>query len=346
MMSLERQAHNGRVGYLDVTKFVVMYLVIWSHAVQYSLENSIANNIIHPYSFVITPFFMSLFMMLSGIFASSVLKRPFLEFVWDKLKQLVIPAFLWTSVAVVVLFVRGKNWFDLYGIWYFIWDYWFVKCLFLCYLLFWCSVKLFKDERLACVASIILVLIFPQGERVFLNSMLPFFWMGYFLRGWFLTGRCQWYYPIVLAVLYGVLLLGWSFDYTMYINNQNFVSLLDGTFISYNAFVMFYRFVMGVVGSLFIATLVMVLYPKISDLRVTRWMERCGQETYGIYMIHVMALVFMSWFYVLPEETNIYLFNFLYVHGFNIVTLFISIFVIEVLSRLRLTRVLLLGKKG
>lgn len=47
---------------------------------------------------------MSLFMMLSGIFASSVLK-DLLEFVWDKLKQLVIPAFLWTSVAVVVLFV-------------------------------------------------------------------------------------------------------------------------------------------------------------------------------------------------------------------------------------------------
>lgn len=344
-LAQEASTRAGRVGFLDVSKLVVMYLVIWSHTVQYALENSIEHQIFHPYSYVIQPFFMSLFMMLSGVFASSTLKRTFFPFVWGKFKQLVIPAFLWTSVAVAVLFVRGKNWFVVYSIWDFIVvDYWFVKCLFLCYLLFWCSIKLFRSEVWACIVSVLLVLIFPQGETIFLNSMYPYFWLGHFLRNWLLKGRCYWSQPLIFGILYVVLFMGWSKDYSMYFNNYNPISVLSGSISGYNTFVMLYRFVMGLFGSLFVVTLVKVLYPKVADYRVTKWMERYGKETYGIYMMHVMTLVVLSWIYVVPEGTEIYLFDFVYAHGYNILTLFICMVLIELFNRFKLTRALLLGK--
>lgn len=336
---------KGRVGYLDALKFIAIYFVIWGHACQYGFEGTINNDIYHPATFFINSFHMPLFMMLSGVFASSSLKRTFGPFLLDKVRQLLIPAFLWSLIAAVILFLRGKNYFELYGVIGFITDYWFVKCLFICFLLYWVSIRLLKNEFVACLVTIALVLIIPKGSFVWVSSMLPFFWMGHFFKKGLLTKKVSWLMVALVGLGFVICLLGWSRNYTIYLNGSNFFSIVDGHFDPYTLFVMAYRFLIGTLGSLTFILLVKKVYPLMENWKGMGAIQRAGQETLGIYMVHVLLLVFVAHFYAIPNSVSVWLYDFLFVHIYNLIGLFGSLAIIYFLKRYRVTRVLLLGKR-
>ncbi|MDD7558264.1 MAG: acyltransferase family protein [Porphyromonas somerae] len=336
---------KGRVGYLDALKFIAIYFVIWGHACQYGFEGTINNDIYHPATFFINSFHMPLFMMLSGVFASSSLKRTFGPFLLDKVRQLLIPAFLWSLIAAVILFLRGKNYFELYGVIGFITDYWFVKCLFICFLLYWVSIRLLKNEFVACLVTIALVLIIPKGSFVWVSSMLPFFWMGHFFKKGLLTKKVSWLMVALVGLGFVICLLGWSRNYTIYLNGSNFFSIVDGHFDPYTLFVMAYRFLIGTLGSLTFILLVKKVYPLMENWKGMGAIQRAGQETLGIYMVHVLLLVFVAHFYAIPNSVSVWLYDFLFVHIYNLIGLFGSLAIIYTLNRYRVTRVLLLGKR-
>lgn len=336
---------KGRVGYLDALKFIAIYFVIWGHACQYGFEGTINNDIYHPATFFINSFHMPLFMMLSGVFASSSLKRTFGPFLLDKVRQLLIPAFLWSLIAAVILFLRGKNYFELYGVIGFITDYWFVKCLFICFLLYWVSIRLLKNEFVACLVTIALVLIIPKGSFVWVSSMLPFFWMGHFFKKGLLTKKVSWLMVALVGLGFVICLLGWSRNYTIYLNGSNFFSIVDGHFDPYTLFVMAYRFLIGTLGSLTFILLAKKVYPMVENWKGMGAIQRAGQETLGIYMVHVLLLVFVAHFYAIPNSVSVWLYDFLFVHIYNLIGLFGSLAIIYTLNRYRVTRVLLLGKR-
>ncbi|MDY3120205.1 acyltransferase family protein [Porphyromonas somerae] len=316
---------KGRVGYLDALKFIAIYFVIWGHACQYGFEGTINNDIYHPATFFINSFHMPLFMMLSGVFASSSLKRTFGPFLLDKVRQLLIPAFLWSLIAAVILFLRGKNYFELYGVIGFITDYWFVKCLFICFLLYWVSIRLLKNEFVACLVTIALVLIIPKGSFVWVSSMLPFFWMGHFFKKGLLTKKVSWLMVALVGLGFVICLLGWSRNYTIYLNGSNFFSIVDGHFDPYTLFVMAYRFLIGTLGSLTFILLVKKVYPLMENWKGMGAIQRAGQETLGIYMVHVLLLVFVAHFYAIPNSVSVWLYDFLFVHIYNLIGLFVTL---------------------
>lgn len=345
LTSNSAEVGKGRVGYLDALKFIAIYFVIWGHACQYGFEGTINNDIYHPATFFINSFHMPLFMMLSGVFASSSLKRTFGPFLLDKVRQLLIPAFLWSLIATVILFLRGKNYFELYGVIGFITDYWFVKCLFICFLLYWVSIRLLKNEFVACLVTIALVLIIPKGSFVWVSSMLPFFWMGHFFKKGLLTKKVSWLMVALVGLGFVICLLGWSRNYTIYLNGSNFFSIVDGHFDPYTLFVMAYRFLIGTLGSLTFILLVKKVYPLMENWKGMGAIQRAGQETLGIYMVHVLLLVFVAHFYAIPNSVSVWLYDFLFVHIYNLIGLFGSLAIIYFLKRYRVTRVLLLGKR-
>lgn len=345
LTSSSAEVGKERVVYLDALKFIAIYFVIWGHACQYGFEDTIKNDIYHPVTFFINSFHMPLFMMLSGIFASSSLKRSFGTFLLDKVRQLLIPAFLWTSANAVILYFRGKNYFELYGVIGFITDYWFVKCLFICFLLYWVSIKLLKNEYLACFLTIALVLMIPKASFVWVNSMLPFFWMGHFFKKGLLTKEVSWLTVTLIGLGFVICLLGWSNDYTIYFNRSNFFSIVDGHFDPHTLFVMVYRFLIGTLGSMTFILLVKKVYPLTENWKGMGAIQRAGQETLGIYMVHVLLLVFVAHFYAIPNSVSVWLYDFLFVHIYNLIGLFGSLAIIYILKRYRVTRVLLLGKR-
>lgn len=345
LTSNSAEVGKGRVGYLDALKFIAIYFVIWGHACQYGFEGTINNDIYHPATFFINSFHMPLFMMLSGVFASSSLKRTFGPFLLDKVRQLLIPAFLWSLIAAVILFLRGKNYFELYGVIGFITDYWFVKCLFICFLLYWVSIRLLKNEFVACLVTIALVLIIPKGSFVWVSSMLPFFWMGHFFKKGLLTKKVSWLMVALVGLGFVICLLGWSRNYTIYLNGSNFFSIVDGHFDPYTLFVMAYRFLIGTLGSLTFILLAKKVYPMVENWKGMGAIQRAGQETLGIYMVHVLLLVFVAHFYAIPNSVSVWLYDFLFVHIYNLIGLFGSLAIIYTLNRYRVTRVLLLGKR-
>lgn len=333
-----------RIPYLDVLKFFAMYLVIWGHATQYGLANSIENGTFHPFAFINNAFHMPLFMTISGIFAASSLKYSFWQLIKNKFLQLLLPAFVWSGVEATILFFRGKSWWQLYGWVGVIWDYWFVKCLFLCYILYWVSIKLFNREIIACIFSLVVVLTIDQCGIVWLNVMLPFFWLGHFMRKAFTTKDIKTIWTIILGIAFIILLIFWSGNYTIYVNGGNFISINKLLFYPEKLFIYSYRFLTGGVGACFIILLFKQLIPLIQDKPWVHFIEKYGRETFAIYMIHVLALVTLANFYAFPEDTDVYLFDFVYAHFYNIIALGVSIFIIWVFSKWKWSRVLFLGK--
>lgn len=130
-------------------------------------------------------FHMALFMMLSGMFLSSSLKKTFKVMTFFKTRQLILPVITWSLVYLflnellitpvnqwnseIISFIKGAGF--LHGLW-------FLKCLFFYYIICWLSLRYLKKEWLAVSVTMIVVLLLPDVN--FSSKMLPFFWAGYF----------------------------------------------------------------------------------------------------------------------------------------------------------------------
>lgn len=333
-----------RIVFLDMVKFFVMYHVIWGHTTQYAMEHSLEGEVFHPFAFVNNAFHMPLFMTLCGVFASSSLRYSAGELLKRKALQLLLPALVWTMCNIALLYIRGKNAFEIYPPMNWVVNYWFVECLFICYVLFWASIKLLKNEVVACIATLALVWSLDVGTFLWVSSMLPFFWLGHFMKRKIMEDGPN--YPLLAGtgIAFILLLCGWSGDYTIYSNSSNFFSLRGLYFSSHNLFVMIYRILTGATGAVFFILLWKAIYGTVGMTRIGRFMSRYGRETLPMYMMHTMVIVAMSHVYALPKDTNIYLFEFGYAHLYNILAIVICILMIGIFDRFRITRLLFLGR--
>lgn len=342
---MNQNVEKERINFLDVVKFFAIYQVLWGHVTQYGLENTIANGTMHPFAYCNNAFHMPLFMTLSGIFAASSLKYSFFNLLNTKIRKLIVPAVIWTMITIGLIFFLGKNPFELYPVGNWMINYWFLECLFVCYLLFWGSMKLLKNDALSCVATLLLVFCCDRGSLLWLNSMLPFFWFGHFMKKTILdSGKV--YKPLFASGLVFVFfLLNWSSDYTIYVNSNNFFSVKTMNVNIHDFAVMSYRFVTGASGALFFIFLWKAVSPYIQKTKIGDFMTTYGKETLAIYVIHTLVIMALTKVYIFPETTNIYLFDFVYAHGYNIMTILVCVVMIRLFKRTKITRILLLGSK-
>lgn len=96
---------------------------------------------------------MELFMLISGYFAQKSLRRSFFGHIMSKGRQLLVPVISWASICCIVGYAIGVydsfiN--ELNSL------FWFLKSLFICYLLFYAVFKSaqYFNTHSRCVALI------------------------------------------------------------------------------------------------------------------------------------------------------------------------------------------------
>ena len=122
----------GRITYMDAVKLLTIYLVILGHVTQMMIHGwSVGEHLWK----LIYSFHMPLFMLLCGFFVSNrMLKLSFVDMLKAKSIQLLLPAVTCTVICCLYLFFARDtvNFRDeIIG------NSWFLKTLFVYYVLFW-----------------------------------------------------------------------------------------------------------------------------------------------------------------------------------------------------------------
>jgi len=158
---------KNRVVYLDLVKFVAILLVCIGHC--YVMVPTI-HSIVRP---VIYSFHMPLFMLVCGYFSLHSLELSFVSLLSKKIKQLLIPVLSCTLLSIL-LFRGGQN--ELIG------SVWFLRTLFLCYLIARIGKYIKLPVEIVFLFSWLLLLIFPYGGTLMVNFLYFYFFIGYLLH--------------------------------------------------------------------------------------------------------------------------------------------------------------------
>lgn len=174
-----------RILYWDVIKFFAIFLVVYGHVIQNlnPVGRTLWDSFMETY---ILTFHMPLFMIVSGYFARSLFKKNIKEIAKDKLVQLVIPSvttYFITGIILIFLrhtpFVEGLK--SLLG--YCVVSYWFLKALFIFYVITSVVCLISKKNKLLAILFSILLLFLPTDilDSVHCISMYPYFVIGLLL---------------------------------------------------------------------------------------------------------------------------------------------------------------------
>jgi len=335
---------GSRIKYLDLIKFFAIYFVILGHSIQYIGANPWQNII---WKFIYS-FHVPLFMVVSGFFFSSSLKLSFGSFIKKKTIQLLLPSLCWylilcllNSALYSIINKELTLKYDLHGL---LNSFWFLKSLFFCYIITYLSIKLFRNELAACIISCIAVCVIPFATYAAINFLLPFFWIGFYLKKYIAwidgKGNLLWKISFVAFML---LFVFWNSKYTIYkspieILSYNPVSFSVGSFL-----IMLYRLFIGAVGSLLAIFSLRYLYHRFENNKITDKLCEMGKHTLGIYLIQ--TVIFEVFFFALSLS-----FDSLIV---NLVSPFLSVLILLICSMLanmimkgRYSKLLLLGMQG
>lgn len=122
-----------RITYLDITKCVAIFFVLWGHAIGQLMNHDVTNNRLYMFFYA---FHMPLFMTMSGFFAGSSMKMSLIELFKKKFKQLIIPALAFGILWYIHDVIIGSRMLTLKAFLYLEAEgYWFLKSLFFAYLI-------------------------------------------------------------------------------------------------------------------------------------------------------------------------------------------------------------------
>lgn len=176
---------NKRILYWDIIKFFAIFCVVYGHAIQ-NLNPPNRSLWDSPMENYIISFHMPLFMIVSGYFARTITKLRIHEIIKKKFRQFIIPSvttYFLTGIILIFLrhtpFIEGLQ--NLLG--YCVYSYWFLKALFIFYVLTTILYFLWKKIKWLSAICIILLLLLPVKilDYVHCISMYPFFIVGLLL---------------------------------------------------------------------------------------------------------------------------------------------------------------------
>lgn len=282
---------KDRINYLDLLKFFAIASVILGHCTEQITGNDFWTN---PIWSTIYTYHMPLFMMLCGFFLGSSLDRPFMKMVSRKATQLLLPSVTLTVLIYGTGILTGYRSFPEF----FAPDFtsvinvlWFLKCVFLCYLIAYISIRLMKNVLAAAIITSVLFTLLPGADVVNLNFLLPVFWIGYGL-----SRHSQWiaarrrYILAVSAALYFIMLYFWNGYLTVYASPIAVIDWHTLTFDPSNLAVTLFRLAIGVAGSLALFTLAPAAERLLSRFRFYPWMLAVGRATLGIYVVQTLVV--------------------------------------------------------
>lgn len=287
-----------RSEYIDIIKAFAIIFVVFGHCIQYGSGNEFFINMKYFDNVAfkaIYSFHMPIFMLVSGyLFKYSVQKRSAWELIIHKIKTLLIPISLWSLIPFAYSFAdllrSGKRitFFSACKMYAFtaLTNLWFLWAI------FWCSIvvvlvnKLLRDSIIAYIAIFLLTFIVPDDFKSYLYKfMYPYFVLGYLYNKYGLGERFRRIYSspaflIACAAVFAALLT--QYNYESYIYTTGYY-LFSGEPLKM-LYTDVYRFIIGLVGSIF----VMILIAKVNKYilpSIKRFFAFIGQNSLGIYII-------------------------------------------------------------
>ena len=325
----------------DYLKLFAIYLVLWGHCIQQlrSYDNPMDSVYLIIYSF-----HMPLFMMVSGYFSLSSLDLPLGMFVKKKAVQLLLPCVTWGLIAYIVRknldSPKLSTTTDIID--YAINAFWFLKSLFMCYVLAYifkrCRTSLMKLNGWPsqCLSGTVLLLTLTISQMACFNDyrlwyMYPCFLLGMMLRrrpNYLSLASCFWF-PIGIVFL--AMLVMWNGK--IFSTNSLFIIILKnivaGNFSDYQAIELggfnLYKLVIGFVGSITFIGLFHHLFQECKDS--STFLCRMGQYTMEVYILQVIILENIIRSHVSLDNMGVLCYDFIFTPMMAFAVLFVCILI-------------------
>ena len=303
----------------DVIKLLAIFLVLWGHCTQYFLTAE--NHVDEPVYRIIYTFHMPLFIMVSGFFASSSLKKQLKPFLINKVLQLLLPCLSWGSLFYLILLTistpeRSYGSFLDHNLW-------FLKCLFACYVIYYIVFRTCKKFYVAAVLSLGIALVIPDR---YIQTLFPYFLMGILLQRYY-DLFSKYLYPITLVSL--ALFIG--------------LSCYNTTDVYWSRTPL--SFTLGATGAFSFIGLIHILKSKIGDAPLFQRLANLGQYTLGVYILQSFILEKLMPRYINfdaypPEVVNLAIHPLL-----SLILLIICILITQLVYKNRYTALVFFGKR-
>lgn len=302
----------NRVGFIDFTKGVAIFLVLYGHVIQFCTYDD--------YDFWTSPIFkfiysfhMPLFMAVSGFFFKSSTKYSLKEFIKVKFGRLILPVLSWRIifilfVAVVTALKIGLGHetlvkcADIAQTTFT--SFWFISSLVVCYLISFISLKYLKSYILYALVVAVTYLFLP--DFYYFKTMLPLFVLGMVMKH-NIDKIDRYYKPILLISLLVSVTLYQFFTLNRSIYLSDF-QIFDSYTLNYNPigvvdFII--RLTLGASITVFIITLLKRTY---KDNRITKIIAEVGRYTLGIYIIQQYFMLYLNSAINFNGDSSIFLF--------------------------------------
>ena len=285
---------NSKRLYLDVVKGITIFLMLWTHCIQYCAMGSF-DSFANPVYKAVYSFHMPLFMLVSGyLFFFSFQKRDLKKLLVHRAQSLLQPIVFCTifnnllmNLAYSVLSGSGQflDGHLLTGMTMLLW-------------FLWCVLASSTAVGLACKASekgwlqgillcggMAFVALFP--EKDFQLFMYPFFVGGFLFakhRKVLLNWIGKWKYAVLL--IFPMLLPRYEWTHYIYLIPFWGTEYPGWFYLKTNAF----RFLIGFSGSAFVLVLVELVLRKLASCRFVRAIGKLGENSLQIYCLSVPLL--------------------------------------------------------
>lgn len=338
------EKENNRLLQFDLLKVFACFLVIWGHTIMHLYVPDYISNPIYRF---IYSFHMSLFMMISGLFASSAMNLDIKSFLIKKSKQLIYPCFVWGGIvlffvygykvleqgllhATISVFLRDLYWYS---------DFWFLKSCFICYCLAYFGVK----TKLKTWQWMTITLLLSQLIPFFLVSfMYPSFLMGMLLKNSKALMNYVIKYKYMLFVLFVFMTLFWTKD--VWIESHSMSVLLKESRFVDMLMLRLFRLVIGLMGALsFFAIWSSIEESKLTSNLVRRICDY-GKYSLEIYIVHSVIFVEFICKHISLVELNYLQFNLLAAPSISLFVLVVCYRFITLLYRSKYISILLFGR--
>lgn len=274
-------ATGDRILYLDLVKLFTIYLVILGHVVAMMVNGYVVGERLYS---LIYSFHMPLFMLLSGYFVSSKSGEiPLTSIITKKAKQLLLPAITCTAICLLYLWLVRENVNirdEIIG------NSWFLKTLFVYYILFSLLKRLPYNDWILCITSCILLFIIPRCSSMQVNLLFPYFWSGYMMRKYKILEKISfsWKYTILFVVLFGTL-----YYLQRYWNIPNYIEINIHSILSKLHLILF-RYLVAITGCFATILTISVIHKICNDNVLATKCAKYGQWTLGIYVLQTILV--------------------------------------------------------
>lgn len=320
----------------DALKIFAIFLVLWGHCIAHLTSTEATTD---PTFLFIYSFHMPLFMAMVGYFSGSALKLTFRELVLSKGRQLIVPSVVIGSAYLIEGLVFNEV---AKGAATFIDMPWFLKCTFLCFILYYACSHIFRSQTLAVIIGLLISLMLGRFNFMW---MYPCFIFGVILRRNFSWIKSN---AGILALFSGIIFVTmlsfWGADFWIKRDKGAILSSLPDMTLFYDWFYHYtFKNVIGLAGTLFFITLFEYLSDKIKITNIGRTICGWGSQTLGIYLYQTVIIEILMARWIKFDSISPLIFDFIVTPLISIAVLLLCLWLISLTKKSRWLSLFLLG---